>query len=90
MLLVDRIYLFIDKYAGIRPDYDPEYDDEEDKFTSPDASILKYCADIINKGFKPENCWSSWGSGGYTPYTSKEGKTEHDYLVSEINKIIKS
>jgi hypothetical protein len=25
--LVDRIYQFIDKYAGIRPDWDAQYDD---------------------------------------------------------------
>ena len=88
--LVDRIYQFIDKYAGIRPDWDAQYDDEDDKFTSPDASQMKYCADMISKDSKPQQCWSEWSSGGYKPYSSKEGREEHDYLVKEIYKIINS
>ena len=88
--LVDRIYQFIDKYAGIRPDWDAQYDDEDDKFTSPDASQMKYCADMISKGLNPQQCWSEWSSGGYKPYSSKEGREEHDYLVKEIYKIINS
>jgi hypothetical protein len=88
--LSDRIYKFIDKYAGIKPDFDPEYDDEDDKFTSPDASQMKYCADMLSKGLKPTQCWSEWGSGGYKPYISKEGREEHDFLVKEIYKIINS
>lgn len=87
--LSKRIYKFLDKFAGIRPDYDPEYDDEEDKFTSPDASMLKYCADLLSKELKPTRCFSEWSSGGYNPFSSKEGREEHDYLVSEVYKIIK-
>jgi len=37
-----------------------------------------------------EQCWSEWSGGGYKPYSSKEGKEEHDYLVREIYKIINS
>ena len=51
---------------------------------------MKYCADMIGKGLKPEQCWSEWSGGGYKPYSSKEGKEEHDYLVREIYKIINS
>lgn len=37
--LSDRIYEFIDKYAGVKPDWDKQYDDDDDdKFTSLDAS----------------------------------------------------
>ena len=90
MKLEERIYKFLDQYAGVRPDWDAQYDDEDDKFTSPDASQMKYCADIISKGLKPQQCWSEWSSGGYKPYSSKEGRDEHDYLVKEIYKIINS
>lgn len=62
--LSNRIYQFIERYADIRPDWDKEYDDEDEKFTSPDASQMKYCADMINNGLKPKQCWSEWGSGG--------------------------
>ena len=44
--LSERIYKFIETYAGVRPDWDAEYDDEDDKFTSPDASQMKYCASV--------------------------------------------
>lgn len=33
---------------------------------------------------------SSWESGGYTPYNSKEGRREHDFLINQIRKIIKN
>ncbi len=85
--LAKRIHAFIDKYAGISPNWDGE--SEDDKFTSPDASQMKYCADMLSKELKPTQCWSEWGGGGYKPYSSREGRAEHDYLVSEIYKIIK-
>jgi hypothetical protein len=51
---------------------------------------MKYCADMLSKGLKPSRCWSEWGSGGYKPYSSKQGRDEHDLLVKEIYKIINS
>lgn len=86
--LAERIYKFLDEYAGIRPDWDSDYDDDDDKFTSPDASMMKYSADMLNKGERPESCWSSWDSGGYVPYTSEDGRKEHDSLKKEIYKYI--
>lgn len=88
--LAEKVYAFLNKYAGIKPDWDILYDDEDDKFTSPDASQMKYCADMLIRELKPTQCHSEWGSGGYKPYLSKEGKKEHDYLVTEIYKIINS
>lgn len=85
-----RIYCFLDKYAGIRPNYDPQHDDEYEKYTSPDAAQMRYCADMIAKGIKPLQCHSEWGSGGYKPYSSREGREVHDYLVKEIYKFINS
>ena len=49
--LADRIYKFLDAYAGVRPDWDGQ--DPDDKFTSPDASSMKCCADMLSKGLKP-------------------------------------
>lgn len=85
--LSERIYKFIDKYAGIKPDW-CEIEGIDEKYTSPDAYEMLSCAELLQKGLKPKKCFSDWGSGGYTPYTSKEGKQEHDYLVREIYKII--
>jgi hypothetical protein len=36
-----------------------------------------------------ERCWSEWGSGGYKPYNSKEGRKEHDSIMEAIEKIIR-
>lgn len=87
--LAQRIYNFLDKYAGVRPDFDPELGDDE-KYTSPDASEMKYCADMLLQGKKPLNCWSEWGNGGYKPYTSGVGRDEHNELVELIYEIINS
>ena len=88
--LSKKIYNFLDKYAGVKPDFDPIYDEDYEKYTSPDASQMKDCADVLSVGLKPEKCWSEWSSGGYKPYSSKEGQTEHDYLLKQIYKIINS
>jgi len=42
-----QIYSFLDNFAELNPNWDEEYDDEDDKYTSPDASQMKYCADMI-------------------------------------------
>lgn len=87
--LAKRIYLFLDKYAAIKPDW-KDGDDIDEKYTSPDAYQMLYCADMLSKELKPLQCFSDWSSGGYKPYTSKEGQNEHDYLFHEIYKIINS
>jgi len=84
--LVQRIWTFLDTYAKIRPDWDPEFDEEDEKYTSPDASILTYCARSIENGIKPQITDSSWSSGGYGPYMSKEGREEHDDIIKQIRK----
>ncbi len=86
--LAIRILNFLDTYAAISPNWDKESDDG--KYTCPDAYQLKVCAEMIEKEMKPLRCWSEWGSGGYKPYSSREGREEHDYLVTEIYKIINS
>lgn len=84
--LAKRILKFLETYARIIPDSNDL--DDECKYTSPDAQQLKTCAELLLLGEKPNRCWSEWGSGGYSPYSSAEGRNEHDYLVSEIYKII--
>ena len=88
--LAERIYLFLEEYAATRPDWDEEFDDDDEKYTSPDASMLRYCADMLKDERIPDRCFSEWGSGGYKPYTSKKGREEHDFLIKEIYKIIKN
>ena len=87
--LATIIYKFLEKYAKIRPDFDPEFDDDNEKYTSPDASILRYCADVLNECKVPNMSYSSWESGGYAPYNSHEGRIEHDCIISDIRNIMK-
>lgn len=56
--LSKRIYKFIDTYATLDPNWDSEYDDVDDKFASPDASMMKYCADMLSNGIVPDRCFS--------------------------------
>lgn len=84
--LSEKIAAFLQQYANIRPDFDPEFDSEDEKFTSPDASILFAAQTILAKGELLPNDFhvdSSWGSGGYSPYTDAKGKQLHDEIVAE-------
>ncbi len=84
-----RIRAFIDKYAGISPNYivaeDPE-DKQGEKYTSPDAYALLMVARQIENNLPITFSNSSWGSGGYKPYKSKEGYDEHEAIICLIIK----
>jgi hypothetical protein len=56
--LSKRIYSFLDKYAGIRPDFNPYIDEDYEKYTSPDASQMRYAADMFKINKVPSRCWS--------------------------------
>lgn len=85
--LAKRIYKFLDRYAVIKADYDPDFEDDAEKYASPDASALRSCADMLAEGLQPVSCWSEWGSGGYQPYNSTEGRREHDELVAKLQEL---
>lgn len=85
--LSQRIDKFIEEYAGIRPDYDPDYDDDDEKYTSPDASEMLKCSMMLKNNMKPDYCFSQWSSGGYVPYTSVVGELEHDAIKTEIKNL---
>jgi hypothetical protein len=87
-----KIKNFLDEYAGVIPDFDPEYDDECDKFTSPDAGILFAASEMLAKDLKIQPSFivfSEWGSGGFKPYNSKAGRLLHDEIVEDCEKIKK-
>lgn len=86
MTLSDEIRQFIDKYAGVRPDYDPTSDPIEEKYTSPDAYEMLRAAEDLEAGrvYIP---FSSWGSGGYKPYLSQEGRQLHEDLINKLVKL---
>ncbi len=84
--LASDIRDFLAKYAKLSPNYDPKYDDECEKFNGPDSGMLLYSAEMLEKGLKPDRCWSEYGSGCYT--RTEEGRKIHDDLVSKVYKII--
>lgn len=65
--LSEDILSFITQYARISPNYNPELDSDDEKYTSPDVYQLLGYADYINKHNNVPNFhpWSEWSSGGY-------------------------
>lgn len=83
--LADEIMRFLDKHANSAADYDPEFDDPGDRYSSPDASEMHIAAERLRRGIAIDRGpWSSWGSGGYSPYTDKEAQAWHDELKQKI------
>lgn len=83
--LSSRIMAFLRDHAGIAADFDPDYDDPADCYSSPDAAELHVAADAIRDGRPLRRVpWSSWGSGGYRPYSDPEARKTHDDLIAEI------
>lgn len=85
--LANDIDKFIEKYAAISPNYDPEYDNEEDRFTGPDPGQLSMASKLLKIGRKPDRVWSEWNSGCYKPYNDKTGKQLHDSLIKRIKEL---
>jgi hypothetical protein len=80
-LLAKRIQKFLDKFGRKTPDGD---------WNSPDAYELERCITelIDTPGGITIFPFSEWGSGGYWPYISKEGKREHEAILAEIKKLM--
>lgn len=78
---------FINEYAIIKPDYISDSDIIEDKYTSPDVYDMVRCSELLKQNINPEYCFSSWESGGYKPYLSKEGKLKHSLIITNIKNL---
>gem|GEM_PF-2111714 len=89
--LAARIKVFIDKYAGVSPNYDSTEDPTDKygtKYTSPDAYALLAVVQAIEADVSIRYPNSEWGSGGYKPYTSKEGMIEHGEIMGQVVNLI--
>jgi hypothetical protein len=85
-----KLFSFLDEFAGLNADYDPEFDDKEESFSSPDAGCLFVAARILETGKAiPQSFYvdSSWESGGYFPYNDPRGKKLHSELIVACNAI---
>lgn len=84
--LAIEIHAFIAKYAKIKADYDPDYEDEEDRFNGPDSSGMEVAAKSLEKGLVPSHPASSWASGCYKMNLDQgEGFKIHEDLSERIN-----
>jgi hypothetical protein len=85
--LIEEIESFLKKHA--RPPVDPD-EDPEILFSSPDAMELYLFKSRLEKGMKIDEIsypHSSWGSGGYSPYSDKEAHIWHDSILDKIKKL---
>ncbi len=81
--LSGKIQKFIKKYGKRSAE-------DESEWSSPDAALMEMAAkELEAHGYVSSDPWSSWGSGGYGPYSSSEGRKEHDELLEEISKHLK-
>ena len=88
-LMANRVLNFLILHANMNADYDPEYDDEEDVYGSPDAGNLFMIARQLSEQGKLHELTRvdrSWESGGYSPYADPEARAKHDQLVVELKK----
>lgn len=86
--LANRIESFLNSHAVVAASYDPEYDDPEERWSSPDAAMMMVAAQNIRNGDPIIKVHSTWGSGGYKPYGDVEARKEHDMLLAEIYELI--
>lgn len=84
--LAEKVSNFLTRYAKTRPDFDPAWDEEEEKWTGPDSYMMDTAADHLMRGEKPPHVHSDWKSGTYREMSNKEAQAEHDALVAEINR----
>lgn len=57
---------------------------DEAEYSSPDASMLEAAAIALEHDLPIPDVWSSWESGGYSPYTDKAGKRWHEEILSKL------
>lgn len=86
--LSKEIQAFIAKYAKIKADFDPEFDDEEDRFNGPDSTEMDIAAKQLANGQIPRRVRSDWYQGCYDTRVDSEGFKTHEDLVARIYKII--
>jgi hypothetical protein len=85
---MDEIAARIDAFLA---EYGKRSADDGKEWSSPDASELEACSTVLKSGKFPSRYpWSEWGSGGYGPYTSKQGRREHDDILKVLGNIIEA
>lgn len=83
--LIQRIEEFLSEHATSNPNWE---DEDDNKYTSPDAEEFAVIAGLLRKGIAPYcKCSSSFLHGDYRPYTDSV-RGIHDELKREVNELI--
>jgi hypothetical protein len=85
--LASAIRAFVETHAKTRADYDPEWDEPEERFNGPDPSCMMAAAEALERGETPGPVFSQWGSGCWAPMGDKAARTLHDALVSAVGRL---
>lgn len=83
--LSKEILAFLAKYAKDKADFDPEFEDEEERFNGPDSSMFYAAAKMLQAGRKPCAVLSGWGSGCYKTNVDDKGFEIHQHLLKRVN-----
>lgn len=78
-----KIMQFLDRCATLRADFDPEFDEECDKFSAPDSSMLYVAALTLQEDGVPCRVMSQWSMSGAYKGTSEDEK-EHNEIIKEL------
>lgn len=78
--LITDIRDFLEEYAKIAANYNPDEDDYNERFNGPDSDSLNAAAlQLEMEGYIFHPIYSDYGQGCYK--ISKEGKEIHDSLI---------
>ena len=87
--LSKEIFSFLDSHAKLAANYDPKYDDPEDRFNGPDSASLYAVAIALENELDFVMPFSSFGSGCYEPISDKEVSEKHNRIMSEIAEYVR-
>ena len=80
--LIIKIQIFIDNYAIISPNFDPEKDDDLDKYVGPDIHEFITARKRLINGEIPNIVHSNFYSGCYK--NNHNARNFHDGLIERI------
>lgn len=88
--IAQEVFSFLEKYSKIGADYDPQYDEPEERFNGPDSSMFHSAALLMADGKKPIIVHSDWHSGCYKTNLDTEGERIHKELLQTVNKLART
>lgn len=87
-LLADEIMEFLAGHARTAADFDPAFDDPDERYSGPDAATLHAAALALREGSDVLPAQSSWESGCYAPYGNREAREWHDRIAARLAGIV--